>query len=226
MSNVRACVFACVVAALLSSSLAIADPSQVKCGPSNVVVESASWSDLRHACRGAESAARFLSSNGFSVPSIRITVVAEMPENIPDSALGAYSRSRNEVFILGFSAFAERCRSGCLFNIPADESVYRAVIAHEVAHAIALPNFSVPPTVLSHEYIAFAAFFNALDKRQRDEIFWQYDYDEDWLKYAAILYLKDPLAYGAHAYRHFQQPENGEQFLRRILEGKALGVDE
>ncbi|GAB3543346.1 hypothetical protein GCM10027343_16610 [Noviherbaspirillum agri] len=194
--------------------------------PSGIVIESANRSDTRHACRGAEIAVRFLSSHGFTIPPVTIKIVDAMPENIPESALGAYSRSRNEVFILAFPAFLDRSEEFGLFNIPVDESAYRAVVAHEVAHAIAFHNFRVPPTLLGQEYIAFVVLFNALEKSQCDDVLWHYDYDEDWLKYPAILYLTDQLAFGAHAYWHFQRPENGDRFFRQILEGKALSLDE
>lgn len=230
MSFLRPCVFACAVVTQLAVSQTIADPASAakqECGLNpNVTIDSASQADARYACLGANDAVRFLSSQGFAVPAVSIRIVDAMPQNIPESALGAFSRSRNEIFILSLPVFLDHSQKYGIFNIPVDDSVYRAVIAHEVAHAIAFHNFRATPTLLAQEYIGFVTFFTALERNRRDNILRRYQYDEEWLGYPAILYLTDQVEFGAHAYWHFHRPDRGRHFFQQILDGKALGTDE
>lgn len=230
MSCLRPCVFACALIASLTFFEGMADPlpdETSECQlPGTVLIESSNPSDTFHACLGTVSATRLLSSHGLAVPAIRIKLVDAMPDDIPESALGAYSPSRKEIFVLAFSVLLDRGKKDELFKVPIDEFFYRALIAHEVAHAIAFHNFKGPPTLLSQEYIAFVTFYSTLEGTRREHILSQYEYDEDWVQYPAILYLTDQVAFGVHAYRHFQRSENGQRFFRRLLDGEALGVDQ
>lgn len=230
MSLLRSCGLVCAVVAQLVCSQGMSASLNAEtqdCKVSrHILIESSNGSDIRQACIGTERATRFLLSHGFAIPAINIKIVDAMPDGIPKSALGAYSRSRKEIFILSFSVFLDRSKEYEVFNIPVDEAVYTAVIAHEVAHAIAFHNFRVPPTLLAQEYIAFVTFYSTLEESRRENILRNYHYDEDWMQYPVILYLTDQVAFGAHAFRHFQRTENGARFFNLILDGKALGVDE
>lgn len=230
MYRLRPCVFACALIAPLTFSEGMADslPDETsECQlPGNVLIESSNSSDTLHACLGTGSATRFLSSHGLALPAVRIKLVDAMPDDIPESALGAYSPSRQEIFVLALSVLQERGKEYELFKVPIDEHVYRALIAHEVAHAIAFHNFKGAPTLLAQEYIAFVTFYTTLEITRREHILRQYEYDEDWVQYPAILYLTDHFAFGVHAYRHFQRSENGQRFFRRLLDGEALGIDQ
>lgn len=204
-------------------NFASADAREFACKGEKVSVESSSSQDIRHVCQGARNAIRFLVSNGLNKHAVTISVVSHMPKEIPESALGAFSRAEKRIYILTYSEFKKH---NALFGTPIDESIYRAVVAHEVAHAIAFHNFKEQPTLLGQEYIGFVTLFWTLDEVRRKQILWRYDYDEDWQKHAHILYLMDPLEFGAHAYRHFLRPENGQVFFRKILDGEFVFYEE
>ncbi len=214
------------VTVLLAVVLLAAQPAharKVKCRSVPVFVESSRLADTARACEGARDAVRFLASQGLDAPPvISIKVVDNMPEAVPRAALGAYSRSEQMIYVLDYAAFRRRHNT---FKVPAAPSIYRAVISHEVAHAIAFHNFKSEPTLLGQEYIAFVTFFATLRPDLREEILWRYDYDADWQLYAVILYLTDALEFGAHAYWHFLRPENGRRYLQRILAGEVLTLD-
>lgn len=217
----------CALAGFLAAGLVVtasALAKTVKCRDAPVRVESSSSRDAASACQGARNAIKFLSSQGLDIPpSISIKVVQAMPEGVPRSALGAYSRDERKVYVLGYAAL-RRMRN--TFKIPFDASLYRAVTSHEVAHAIAFHNFKEQPTLLGQEYIAFVTFFSTISPAQREQILWRYDYDAHWQLYAIILYITDSLEFGAHAYWHFLMPENGQRFFQKILAGEALSLEE
>lgn len=79
-----------------------------------------------------------------------------------------------------------------LFNMPIDESIYRAAVAHEVAHAIAFHNFKDQATLVGQEHIGFVTLFWTLDRTNRDKIRSRYSYDEGWQSHARMLYLMPP----------------------------------
>lgn len=209
----------CFAAATLLHAAAVYG-KQVKCAVQNVTVEAFSDRDAADSCRGAGNAVRFLASQGLSVPAnITIKVVTKMPDPVVESALGAYMKAEKEVIVLTYSAFKKH---GSAFKVPLDRPLYRAVVSHEVAHAIAVDNFRQEPSYLGQEYIAYVTLFSTMTLAQRKEILRHYPIDTDWQVHAASLYLFDSLGFGAQAYRHFLRPENGQIFIRKVLDGEVL----
>lgn len=218
--------FISTVAGISATALLLAEPAyarSVTCKSREVVVESSSNMDATHACQGALNATKFLVSQGLSVPThIIILLVPKMPDGVPDSTVGAFSKAEQRVFVLTYSALKKRSNP---FTLPLDRSLYRAIVSHEVAHAIAFQNSKAQSSILAQEYIAYVTLFSTMAPMQREQILRRYSYDPAWQLYAAILYLSDQLEFGAHAYWHFLRPENGQRFFRRALEGDVLTLE-
>lgn len=221
---------ACAAVSILASALfaaAEANARTVKCKSVNyIIVEASSRDDVRQACRAAQHAGSFLSSQGLTLPQedIRIDVVSAMPESIPGSAAGAYSQARRRIFILSYRSFKERYHNP--LGVSMSKSIYRSVTTHEVAHAIASHNFALTPTLVAQEYIGFVTLFSTMHKGSREQILRRYShYNDEWLTHPEILYLGDPVEFGVHAYRHYLLPENGRKILHRILQGEIFARD-
>lgn len=198
---------------------------QFKCSVRNVTVHAFSDRDAADSCHGASNAIRFLASQGLSVPgSITVNVVTKMPDPVAESAMGAYMKAESEVLVLSYSAAKKRSYSS--FKLPLDRPLYRAVVSHEVAHAIAAGNFKQEPSYLGQEYIAYVTLFSTMTPTQRKKILRHYPPDDDWQAHAASLYIFESLGFGAQAYRHFLKPENGQIFLRKVLDGEVLNESE
>lgn len=150
---------------------------------------------------------------------ITIRLVTEMPDTVMKSALGAYVRETREVHVLTYSALQLRGRS---LKAPLNRSLYRAVVSHEVAHAIAAVNFKKEPSYLGQEYIAYVTFFSTMESTQRERILRQFPPEENWQVQAPVIYAFNSLEYGTHAYRHFLKAENGKGFLNKVLHGEVL----
>lgn len=105
---------------------------------------------------------------------------------------------------------------------PAD--LHRSLIVHEVSHAIAHQNLTIAPCLAVHEYIASVAQISALSVQSR-EIYLAAFAGEDIFStemFNDLVLSMNPARYTAAAYRHFQRPEHGCAFVRRLLTEPTL----
>ncbi|MBK5207579.1 MAG: hypothetical protein JJD98_19970 [Polaromonas sp.] len=204
---------------------------EVRCDTQNNSVLSSDPADAKLACEGAHDAIDFLSAQGFDIVNgVSIVIVPKLPLAEKDSAAGLYLDSTagcnidsaREVQVLSFSAFKKFKN---WFHIPIDASLYRSLVAHEVAHAISACNFKVAmPSIQAQEYIAYVTMFAAMAPVIRERILRQYPghgYDGDW-QMSTTIYLLDPMRFGVQAYRHFLKPVNGRSYLHAILAGEVM----
>ena len=193
------------------------------CDVPNVVVRSAYHSDASVACEGVRDAREFLASQGLDVGTpVSIDVVAVLPPDASPTAAGSYLHAENRVVVLSYSAFAKH---GTWFDVDIHPSLYRSLVAHEVAHSIAAANFGMDhPTVQAHEYIAYVTMFETMAPAQRDLVLAQYPGNgfEDDGQISTTIYLFDPMRFGVQAYRHFLRQSSGREYLHAVLAGDAL----
>lgn len=103
--------------------------------------------------------------------------------------------------------------------------MYRSLVIHEVAHAVASCNFSIAdPTVHAQEYIAYVAMFATMDAVFRTRILAANPVPgfENESEINELTYAMDPTRFGVQAYRHYLEEAHGDAFLRKTLNGKAL----
>jgi hypothetical protein len=218
-SNISSRLVACFAAVALLQAVPVYG-KPFKCRSENVTVYASDTRDAVDSCRGAANAMKFLASQGLSMPAtITIRLANGMPDTVRKSALGAYVRETREVHVLTYSALQLRGHS---FKAPLNRSLYRAVVSHEVAHAIAAANFKKEPSCLGQEYIAYVTLFSTMESTQRERILRQFPYEENWQVQAPVMYVFNSLEYGAHAYRHFLKAENGKGFINKVLRGEVL----
>lgn len=200
------------------------DAAELACKVRGVKVEADIDADARSACEGARNAITFLNSQGFRIPdSISITLVEKMPDDVAPSALGAYFKSERRIMILYYGVFVARRE---WYRIPIDRDVYRSVVSHEVAHAVATHNFRMAqPSMLAEEYVGYVVLFSTMPATYRERVLELYPdndaADDTFLRDPAV-YMIDPIRFGANAYRHYLRPGNGAAFLRAVLTGAAL----
>ena len=121
--------------------------------------------------------------------------------------------------------FKELKRFKTWFNLPIDASLYRSLVAHEVAHAIGARNFKVTqPSLQAKEYIAYVTQLATMLPELRERVLSQFPgqgFEGDW-QMSTTIYLLDPMRFGAQAYRHFLKRGNGGSYLHSILAGKVM----
>ena len=103
--------------------------------------------------------------------------------------------------------------------------MYRSLVSHEVAHAIASCNFTIPdPSIQAQEYVAYVAMFSMMNPNLRELVLAENPgegFDSE-LEMNEIVYSLDPMHFGVEAYRHYLKQEQGTTFLLRVLSGEAL----
>ena len=172
------------------------------------------------ACDGAKRATTFLRAQGLDVSAdIRIRLIAQLAN---ENAAGHLVASSREALVLNYAEFL---KLGEWLRVPVNAEIYRALVAHEVAHVVAAHNFRIRrPRVEAHEYIAYVTAFATLDKAQRERVLDQFSGDgfDTEQQMNTTIYLCDPMRFGAEAYRHFVKKGRAADYFRLILSGRVL----
>jgi hypothetical protein len=217
----RAVLLPLAVAAAASCGAAPAAPYE--CSAARVVVSADSRPDARLACQAAEDAIGFLARFGLRSPAaIAVDIVPRLSDGVPPTAVGFYRESDGRVRILDFGEFRKR---QTWFNLQIDRTLYRGLVAHEVAHAVAAHNFAVPqPSIQAKEYIAYVTMLATMPPRLRQKVLAQFPgqpFEGEW-QMSTTIYLADPMQFGVRAYRHFLAHSDARTFLQDVLAGRAL----
>jgi hypothetical protein len=214
---------ACLGCGAAHSAEPDAGATAVRCGARQVTVRSPDTAEALLACLGARDAVDFLSAQGLAVnDEIAIEEVSALPAVAAPTSAGAFLESERRVVILTYPRFE---KFGTWFGLPIDRRLYRSLIAHEMAHAIAHSNFAIAePSIQAKEYIAYVTQLATMPPELRKSVMSQFsDHGyQDEAKMSSTIYMFDPMRFGVQAYRHFLRPENGRAFLHAILEGKVL----
>src|SRR5512139_795056 len=206
-----------------SASDAQAATADRVCPASGVRVIAADTRDFRDACNGAQAAIAFFGAYRLhATEPLVLDVTPVMPAEAGSTAVGCYLEQQKRVFMLPYAEFSKQ---KTWFDLPIDRHLYRSLAAHEVAHAVAARNFTIPrPTIQAKEYVAYVATFATMDIPLRERVLRALPGDgfasED--KITAIFYMFEPMRFGAESYRHYMRPENGPAFLQSVLAGRAL----
>ncbi len=214
---------ACLLAALAGSARGA--PVPMACpGSPDVVITAAAMpaAQVQLACDGAADARRFLAPIlPAQAPPLQVEIVDAMPPDLRADAVGCYAHATRRILVLDLPQFLAR---GRWFGVPVSEALYRAVVAHEVAHAIVGCHTGERriPTA-AHEYVAYVTMFATMPAALREAALQALpgrglgaDAELNDLRYAY-----DPMLYGVDAWRHWQRQADGAGFLRRVVRGEV-----
>jgi hypothetical protein len=193
------------------------------CRSSPVTINSLEPELHQDICNAAERVIKFFGRLDLELTHpIAIEVVPRLTQKGGENAVGCYQEEEKEIYIVTFATFEKR---GNWFGVPTTRSMYRSVVAHEVAHAIASCNFAVSePSLHAHEFIAFTTMLATMDPVSRAEILSLHPglVFEDESEINEVTFLFDPMFFGIAAYRYFLQEQQGDALLLRVLSGDAL----
>lgn len=197
--------------------------SPTSCPEHGVIVTGAAPADFADMCAGAIAALRFFAAHGVHASEpVSIEVTRHIPAEAGRGAAGCYIEPQRMAFVLPYAAFRGHQR---WFGVPIDRSVYRVLAAHEAAHAIAARNFlTANPSLQAKEYLAYVAAFSTMPaglraralRGTRAEGFDSAD------RLTAILYMFDPMRFGAESYLHFLRAADQTALIEAVLAGKVL----
>ena len=218
---VRACVGAVICACLLFAH-ELADATESRCPGQNVVVHSDDSGDIDMVCDAASDAIGFLAGNGFATSkTVEVHLVEKLPREASALSYGCYDHPHRRVYMLNYSDCVKR---GPWSDMPMDRELYKSLLAHEVAHAVAAINFSSPkPGILAHEYVAYVTMFATMAPDQRQRLLKQFPGRgfDSVNQMSVTYYLINPLRFGIESYRHFLKQDDGKAFLEDIFSGRV-----
>lgn len=216
---------ALALAMLTAVSMARADgtASAVNCPDGLAVVTGSKAPDLPDICAGVASALKFLAPHGVR-PSepVAIQVTTHIPPEAGRTAAGCYIEQRRQVYMVPYDRFRQ---ARTWFGVPIDRRLYRALAAHETAHAAAACSFRIPnPTIQAKEYLAYVTMFSVMPAELRRQALARVKTQgfESLDRFTPLLYSFDPMRFGAEAYRHFSATNNPTALIQAVLAGEVL----
>ena len=207
---------------LLASGPVAASGSQ-PCPQGGAAVSGAGSQDFGDICQGVAAALSFFASHGVAATEpLSIEVAQRLPEAAGPTAAGCYLESRRTLYLVPFATFRKH---KTWFGIPIDRALYRSLASHEAAHAVAACRFLIPhPTIQAKEYLAYVAMFSTMPPALRAKALKivQAETFDSFDRFTPMLYLFDPMRFGAGAYRHFSSMPDPSSVIRSVLSGQVL----
>lgn len=193
------------------------------CPSGAVTVAGADQRDFEDVCHGAAAAIAFFSAHGAATTEvISIEVNPRIPADAGPSAAGCYIEHKRKAYLLPYAAFK---KNKTWFGVAISRSTYRALATHEAAHAIAACLFRVShPTIQAKEYLAYVAMWSGMEPVLRNKALrTMHTVGLNSLdRFTPLLYMFDPMRFGAEAYLHFTTAPEQTALIHTILSGTAL----
>jgi len=216
-------------------AIAFAHPvaaAERRCAGTNATVNADSAYDAYLACAGAADAVAFLSQQGFTVDTVmQIDILDSVflhPEENPSfRILGQFDAKQNRIMVTSIEGQREMAKEKPIFGVPYDVALFRSVVAHEVAHAIAEDNFHVEePTRLAHEYIAYVVQLATMPPRLSQRVFETFPTQAfaSEMEINPMIHGLNPDLFAVKAYRHFRSPGVGVTFLQTLPSRDLLSI--
>lgn len=144
----------------------------VACGAQPVVVETRDERLQQTICAAATQAVRFLERYGLrSQRAVRINVVEHPLVSAGHPVYGCYDSRTDRIEVMSADSILSGVRSPKVYGQPFNIALYRSVVAHEVAHAVAQQNRRAASlTTAAQEYLAHATQLGVLPEALRSKI--------------------------------------------------------
>lgn len=142
------------------------------CGDQLAEVEYHDAVAIAEVCAGVTAAVEFLAGYGLRQQIPLLIVLVDHPITHREQiTYGTYTRPRDVIEITSQAALARLDPPPRMFGQLLTGPMYRALVAHEVAHALAQQNSEVPQLgVVSQEYLGFATLIGTLPELPRLEV--------------------------------------------------------
>lgn len=204
------------------ASAARPDPG-MPCPGIPVRVSGSVQADRTLACEGAAQALRFMAPLDLHAPeTLPVELVDRLPAGLRSDAVGCYATGSRRILVLRYAEFQRRRE---WLGVPVQPALYRAVVAHEVAHAMAACRPSERPLpAAGHEYFAYVVMFASLPQALREQVLHRLPGCgfSDPAQINDMVYGFDPMRFGADAWRHWSRQSDGMDTLRRLLDGQIV----
>jgi len=202
-----------------------ATAATTRCPGTEIFVESANPAEVPEACRSVDDLRPFLDTIGLGLPrGVTIRLVDRAPGTPleADPFVAVYDGEIHAILMLDYDVALKELPSPPPGGLAiTGRAMWRSYIVHELAHAaIHLSCVRVCPRRAVHEYVAYVAQLSCLPADLRVAALERYNAVGPFTNETQIdeiFYELNPELFAAKSYRHYQQPQNGPQFVRRML---------
>lgn len=183
-------------------------------------VVSASLDDRHEACRAAAGAIAAMAELGLEPTRPLGLTVVDHPFEPPYDRIPALYRIRSGRIELQTSGRLRDDGEATILGQPISASLYRSLVVHEIAHAVASMHGRADMRHAAQEYIAFSMQIASLPADERERILARADVGPfGSLDEVSDLYLMlDPQRFAAKAYQHFAASPDPAALLQRLLQ--------
>ncbi len=154
---------------------------------------------------------------------IKVHVVGGPIESNPD-CLGVFHCTTNEILILDPDRLSNTLGTDHPLGVIPEDLLFGSLLTHELTHAIVYQARGGPaPAIAEEEYVAYAMQFQFLSDENRKLVLQRFPATERQASLSLLNNVKltfSPTLFGALAWRHFEEQEDGCEFVRRILRGE------
>jgi hypothetical protein len=200
----------------------LTDDLQVTCDVPGFSVQAETGAEARQVCRVISAALPQLRSCHLSVQNpVHITVSEELAD-APARCLGYYQCDQSEIHIRSAQGMERVFAPDSVFGQVGLDAFFESIVVHEVAHALFQQNACVTAACIdNHEYVAHAMQMAWLPDDQRALILDAYPTETpvDPMRLNSFIAAMAPERYAALVWQHFNQPENGCDFVQGLLSG-------
>ena len=193
---------------------------------SGMVISPIPHSDSRLVCEAVSTTLALMHAYGLEPPPrLEIEVSDAIHAQHDIRRFGQYDPFEGRITVMSQAACLHTERYRKPFGLPMNEALYRSIIAHEVAHAVAEWNFEVAdPGLAAHEYLAYVFQIASMPQPQQAALLEHIGVSafQNPAEITEIYYSLNPDYFALKAFRHFQQTEDRIGMIRRLLSGELI----
>lgn len=195
--------------------------AQLRCEKGGeVTINTERLEDVHLICSAAEKAKAFLGNCNLEA-NVPISIIVNSDSSAEFEHYGSFDPSKNVISLASRDAVAARLSDDKNRRGVDPTEYYWSVVVHEVMHRLSTyVTRDKPIPRVSHEYLAYAAHFDALSEASKEFLLKRYSRHKRSVMPDDFLLLMDPVAFAAVSYFHFQEAGDRCATIRRVLSGE------
>jgi len=154
---------------------------------------------------------------------LTITVLNDLP-GVSDTCFGYYVCDENRISVRSPQGIAEVAWLSTLYQTIDPEIVFDSIVVHEVAHAAFEQTACEEALCLAnHEYVAYVMQMWSFPSSVRHALVERFGQEEpvEPIRLNELIAVLAPEKFAALAWQHFNEPENGCDFVTDLVTGKV-----
>ncbi len=212
--------FVCFALSGLSATSSIAE--QAHCADDMFLVEARNSDTANQICRLADEISNDLATCGLVQERPLTIEVSERLSHSLGNCLGYFDCEYDRISVVDPSFLSEAINEDSGYNLVPTDVVLRAVLTHELSHAVASQMAGERRiSLVDQEYIAAAMELEFMEEHRRRVLLDASDTSpppkDDLID--TWIYVFAPRDFGVNAWRHFREPENGCGLIADLIAG-------